>query len=336
MGGRESGAERPARLEIPEAVDRVVMPMPSTSEAAVSFDRPDDRSDRMHATIEAWIEDLVDLVDAAAASDEFQEWLDVHSRFHEYSYRNTLLIKQQRPDATYVAGFRTWQEAFDRHVLEGERAIWIWAPLIAKRCPDCGNSPTYHDRIDCEYNETPTDEWSKGVVGFKPAPVFDVSQTEGAALPALNTETRGDASDIVTALIDAADALDLEARIVPPGSWEHGGAKGVCSLPASSEGKPRVEAKARSNEADLVTTLLHEYAHARLHSDGREATSRPSREVEAEAVAYVVGRHLGLDTSNSAFYLAAWRRDDPEALRDRLHRISSVAGELIESVAETM
>jgi hypothetical protein len=99
----------------------------------------------MNSTIEQWIDDLVAGVDDAQVSAEFQEWLDVQSRFHDYSYRNTLLIKRQCPEATRVAGYRTWQEEFDRHVKEGESAIWIWAPIITNQCPECENSPSYHE-----------------------------------------------------------------------------------------------------------------------------------------------------------------------------------------------
>ncbi|SNR71832.1 hypothetical protein SAMN06266787_11432 [Halorubrum ezzemoulense] len=64
-------------------------------------------------------------------------------------------------------------------------------------------------------------------------------------------------------------------------------------------------------------------------------TERSKREVEAEAVAYVVGRYCGLDTSGSAFYLAAWESDDPEIVRDRLDWISSTAEELIDVVEDS-
>jgi len=93
--------------------------MATTSDSSVSFDETDTRSDEMNSTIEQWINDLVAGVDEAQSSTEFQEWLDVQSRFHDYSYRNTLLIKRQCPEATRVAGYRTWQEDFDRHVHGG-------------------------------------------------------------------------------------------------------------------------------------------------------------------------------------------------------------------------
>jgi len=104
-----------------------------------------------------------------------------------------------------VAGYRTWQEEFDRHVTEGESAIWIWAPIITKQCPECENSPSYHENSDCDYDETPPEEWSKGLVGFRPASVFDISQTDGEPLPDLDTEATGDAGDLVSQLTDAAD-----------------------------------------------------------------------------------------------------------------------------------
>jgi hypothetical protein len=124
--------------------------MSTTRDSSVSFDQTDTRSDEMNSTIEQWIDDLVAGVDDAQASEEFQEWLDVQSRFHDYSYRNTLLIKRQCPEASRVAGYRTWQEEFDRHIKEGESAIWIWAPIITTQCPECENSPSYHEDSDCQ------------------------------------------------------------------------------------------------------------------------------------------------------------------------------------------
>jgi len=308
--------------------------MATSDDTRVSFGESETRTDEMHSTIEAWVEDLVNLVDEATASQQFQEWLDVQSRFHDYSYRNTLLIKAQYPEATRVAGYRTWQEEFGRHVKEGESAIWIWAPIVTDQCPDCGNSPSYHDDSDCEYDETPPDEWSEGVVGFKPIPVFDVSQTDGTPLPELDTAAGGEGAELVDALLDAADALGVDARVVPREEWSHGEAKGVCRQDHLQGDRPIVEAEDRSNQADLAVTLVHEYAHAVLHvgADLVDETERSKREVEAEAVAYVVGRYFDLDTSGSAFYLAAWQDDEPDVLMDRLGRVSRTASEIIEAM----
>ena len=309
--------------------------MATRSDASVSFDESDTRSEEMHSTIETWIDELVDTVDDAQRSEAFQEWLDVQSRFHDYSYRNTLLIKQQCPEATKVAGYRTWQEEFDRYVEEGESAIWIWAPIIAKRCPECENARSYHEGSDCEYDETPPEEWSKGLVGFNPAAVFDISQTEGEPLPELDTAAVGEADDLVSRLTEAAAELGVTVRIVPEAEWSHGEAQGVCKPLQGRDADALIKVKDRPNSADLAGTLIHEYAHAQLHIGVDDDAERAKREVEAEAVAYVVGRYFDLDMSGSAFYLAAWAADDPAVVRERLQRISRTAQDIIDCVTES-
>ncbi|WP_267644158.1 ImmA/IrrE family metallo-endopeptidase [Haloarchaeobius amylolyticus] len=298
------------------------------------FDDSDTRRDEMHGSLEAWVEQFAELSDEARASAELQEWLDVQSHFHDYSYRNTLLIKHQCPDATKVAGYNTWLNEFDRHVQEGESAIWIWAPIITSKCPGCGNSPSYHDSIDCEYDETPPDEWNDGLVGFKPVPVFDVSQTDGEPLPELETESQSDGSEegLLDALLSADSSLGARAAIVPPEDWEHGGAAGVCTERSAYDCSLRVEVKDDENEAQVASLLAHEYAHALLHFDVEDREEQKKREVEAESVAYVVSQHFGLDASNSALYVAAWDGDPAEAIRGRLQRIVQAAREIVNTV----
>ncbi|MXR40797.1 DUF955 domain-containing protein [Halobaculum sp. WSA2] len=299
--------------------------MMASSDPTVSFDETDSRRDEMHSAIDQWIDDLVTATEDARASEAFQAWLDVQSRFHDYSARNTMLITQQQPDARRVAGYRAWQEEFDRQVQEGASAIWIWAPIITTRCPECENAPSYHADSDCEYDATPPEEWDEGVVGFRPVPVFDISQTEGEPLPELDHEATGEAGDLVERLIDAASQLGASVEIVADGAWEHGDANGICR-PARGPGEtPVIEVRDRSNRADLARTLVHEYAHAQLHVGVDDETERAKREVEAEAVAYVVARACGVDASGSAFYLASWAGDDTTVIRERLERISSTA-----------
>ncbi|MBX0288568.1 ssDNA-binding domain-containing protein [Halomicroarcula sp. F28] len=297
-----------------------------------SFDDSDTRADEMREQLEAWVEDLAKLTDEAQASKQFQQWLDVQSKFHDYSARNTLLIKLQCPEATKVAGYNTWKDEFDRQVQAGEEAIWIWAPIITDKCPECGNSPSYHERTDCEFDETEPEEWSRGLVGFRPTSVFDISQTEGEPLPELETEAYGQTDGLVEALLEVTDVIGVDARIVPPGEWTHGSASGVCERRSPTTTKPVVEVVDRENRADLASTLIHEFAHALLHFDCDDEKERSRREVEAEAVAYIVSRHFGLDADNAAFYLAAWDGDAPETVRDRLDRISKTAAEVIEAV----
>ncbi|WP_458190768.1 DUF955 domain-containing protein [Haladaptatus sp. NG-WS-4] len=291
---------------------------------------PDNRPDAMCDVFEEWLSDLQSQTDAAAASETFQQWLDIQSKFYDYSVRNTILIRSQRPDATKVAGYRTWQTHFERQVKKGESAIWIWAPIHAKKCPECGNSPTYCAESDCSYDETPPAEWSKGLVGFRPVPVFDIAQTEGEPLPELETTIYGEGEHLVSALLDAATTLDIDASLVNPAEWNHGTALGICQY-RTGEGRPHVAVKDQQC-ATVAHTLAHEYAHAKLHDPAHDDTERTAREVEAESIAYLVSRYWGLDAANARFYLAAWRDDETEVLQNRLSRISRTANTIITAV----
>ncbi len=183
-----------------------------------------------------------------------------------------------------------------------------------------------------KYDDTPPEEWDRGLVAFKPVPVFDISQTEGEPLPELETAATGEANGLGDQLLGAAADLGVTVRVVPSEAWTHGDAKGVCTTQGSTDCQPLVEVRDQANRADLAGTLIHEYSHALLHFGTDDNSERSKREVEAEAVAYVVGRHFGLDMSGSAFYLAAWESDDPSVVRDRLARICNIAQEIIETV----
>jgi len=257
--------------------------MATTSDSSVSFDQTDTRSDEMNSTIEQWIDDLVAGVDDAQASAEFQSGLT-----SRVASTTTPTGTRSSSSGGSVPRQRGWRATgrgrrFDRHVTEGESAIWIWAPIITNQCPECENSPSYHKSSDCEYDETPPEEWSEGLVGFKPAPVFDISQTEGEPLPDLDTEATGDAGDLVGQLTDASDELGVTVQIIPADEWTHGEAKGICEQLSLVDMQPRVEVRGRKNDADLARTLIHEYAHALLHFDVDDDTERSKREVEAEA-----------------------------------------------------
>ena len=308
---------------------------------AVTFEDKESRADQMEAEMEAMINDLIAAADEARESDVFQQWLDAQAAFHGYSERNAMLIKMQMPEATRVAGYRTWENEFDRHVKEGESALWIWRPntVTSHKCPQCGNAPSYHEWAEdlaCDragtdpetWDIAPTEEWERGEIlcGFSPAPVFDVSQTEGEPLPELPTDAEGDAGELFKPTIAAGESLGYNVEAIPASEWDRP-EDGFCRYDDPATIRAKVE-----TQAAAVSILIHEIAHAELHSPSIDGQEQRARELEAEAVAYVVSRKLGLDASGSAFYVAAWADDDPEAIEERLDRITSTAGDIIDAI----
>jgi hypothetical protein len=303
------------------------------------FRDSDARDDEMGEAIEEWAEELIDGAQDAAASDEFQEWLDAQAQFSNLSWRNTLLIKMQKPDATKVATFNTWLYEFDRNVKEGEKALWIWEPMYRDTvCPKCGNTPGYHDRehVDCDNHEEGTpEEWDGGVVGFKPGARFDISQTEGEPVPELDTDAAaGDVADpegLLAATVEAGESLPVPTpELVAPEDYSRSGHGATEYDPQDGATAIKVEDR---DPAATVSTTVHEYAHALAH-DAYDDDSREAQEVEAEATAYVVGRHFGLDVSGSENYLAMWSDADAEEVRGRLARISTNSRRIIEAIED--
>src|SRR5665647_1550121 len=81
--------------------------------------------------LEALHYQLIEAVAALATSEGWRRMLTIAARFHDYSPSNIFLIGMQRPDATRVAGFRTWK-ALGRHVNKGEHGVAILAPCVYK------------------------------------------------------------------------------------------------------------------------------------------------------------------------------------------------------------
>ena len=122
------------------------------------------------------LERLTEGITQLTSSERWQDWLNMQSRFHHYSFNNTLLIMMQRPDATRVAGFNAWRK-LDRFVRKGEKGIWILAPMVYKTSTG---------------EDGDADDTTKVIRGFKPVPVFDVSQTDGQELPEVCIRLTGD------------------------------------------------------------------------------------------------------------------------------------------------
>jgi antirestriction protein ArdC len=137
-------------------------------------------------------------------SEALKLYLGVMSRFHRYSWGNTLLIYSQRPQATHVAGFHAWLR-MRRYVRKGEKGIVILAPMVGRR------------KSDQPDDELVEDEQTR-IFGFRTAYVFDVSQTDGELLPQFAT-VKGNPLEYTDRLKEfvAAQNINLEYgnRIAP-------------------------------------------------------------------------------------------------------------------------
>jgi antirestriction protein ArdC len=264
-----------------------------------------------HVTVDAR-ERLAEAVARMADSENFAAWLRARAAFHEYSFANICMISSQRPNATRVAGYKTWQK-LGRHVCKGEHSIKILAPCRVKASqtsPGATQEPAYH------------------VVGFRCVSVFDVTQTEGEALPALDYRSLdGDAPDDMVALLEKVVAnagLRVEYR-TPEIQGAHGYLHRQASLiVVDPDQSPAMRAKVVAHE------LGHFFDPTLAHQSDLYAAHRSDCEAVAESVAYVVAAHFGMDAGPCAIgYVAAWIDGDADRVRDLAERIDKGAAAIL-------
>lgn len=251
-------------------------------------------------------------------SDNFKNYLKTLSKFHHYSLGNTILIAMQKPDATLVAGYTSWQNNFQRHVKKGEKGISILAPIPYKKKVEV-------DKIDPATGSKEKEIREITVPAFKVVNVFDVSQTEGKDLPSIGvSELSGDVAHFDKVL----ESLKRSCPVPIDFEEIRNGAKGYFQAAEN-----RIAVQKDMSQVQTVKTLIHEMAHQKLHSDAPEL-SRNAKEVEAEAVAYTVSQHFGIETSDYSFgYIAGWSKGkDLAELKDSLDRIRTAADEMITAV----
>ena len=268
-------------------------------------------------------------------SDRYKEYLSVMSKFHNYSFNNTVLIAMQKPDASLIAGFNAWKNEFGRNVKRGEKGIRIIAPSPFKVKKEMEKiDPKTRRPIIGRDGKPVTEEREVTIPAFKVVAVFDVSQTEGRELPNL-------AVDALTGDVDKYKDFfaALEKTSPVPVGFEkiEGGAHGYYHLE-----EERIALNEGESQLQSLKTLIHEIAHAKLHSIDLnipldEQPNRPdrrTREVEAESIAYTVCQHYGLDTSDYSFgYVAGWSSGkELTELKNSLETIRSTAAEIINSV----
>ncbi|HEM5552824.1 DUF3991 domain-containing protein [Streptococcus suis] len=253
-------------------------------------------------------------------STQYKEFLKTMSRFPQYSYRNVMLLKAQKPDVQVVTSFKSWKEDFGRSVKRGEKSLRIFAPMVVKvKDPKTG--------------EILKDDKGNDVTRtiFKLVPVFDVSQTEGKELPQPIYQLEGTHENYAKLYRSAKEyaqskglRFEFEANL--------GEANGYYSRKDQ-----KIVIKSGMSEQQTLKTIYHELAHADLHSS--KTTDKELKyshaELQAESVAYIVSNHYGLDTGSYTFgYLASWT-EDKVALTDleaQLEIVQKEAQHLINSL----
>jgi hypothetical protein len=240
-------------------------------------------------------------------SEALVRYLAAMSRFHRYSFHNCMLIYTQQPAATRVAGFHAWRK-LGRFVCKGEKGIQILAPMVFKSEADANAQPSQEP---------------KPRLGFKAAYVFDLSQTDGDPLPRLSSVAGDPQAHLASlkALVTAkAIALDYSESIRPALGCSAGGA--ITLLPGLSS-------------AQEFSVLTHELAHEMLHQGtARAATTRTVRELEAEAVAFVVSQAVGLETGTAASDYIQLYSGDKTALAASLGAIQETAVAILRAVLD--
>ena len=290
--------------------------------------KPAEKMKEITDRLEQGIQDLFE-------SDRFKEYLQVMSKFHNYSFNNTLLIAMQKPDATLIAGYNSWKNLFGRQVTRGAKGIKVIAPSPYKVKKEVDKiDPKTQKPVTDKNGKTVKEETEITVPAFKVVSVFDVSQTEGKELPSIGVdELTGD----VAQYADFFKATE-QASPAPVGFEKiESGAKGYYS-----QTEKRIAINEGMSELQNLKTLIHEIAHAKLHdidlnAPAKEQADRPdrrTREVQAESIAYAVCQHYGLDTSDYSFsYVATWSSGrELSELKASLETIRSTASELIKDI----
>ncbi len=282
------------------------------------------------AKVQALFTQIEDGTRAVFESEAYTKYLTVMSKFHSYSFRNSLLILLQNPQATYVSGYRAWQQKFHRQVRKGEKGICIvaYAPKKIHKTVALVNSDG-KPLLDTEGNQR-TERKEIVIPSFVPAFVFDVSQTDGEPLPEwIGKELQGKVSGYALLLQALQDVSPF------PISFEEMDAdkNGYCS-PADRH----IGIRVGMSEAQNIKTIIHEITHADLHApDGLTVGSgkdRRTKEVEAESCAFIVCEKYGIDSSDYTFpYLASWSSSkDLSELHASLDAIQKQAADLIDRI----
>ena len=308
----------------PEAAAPAKAPQPVTPillNGQNSAERMKEITDRLETGIQELFE-----------SERYKAYLTTMSKFHSYSFNNTLLIAMQ--GGQLVAGYNKWRDDFHRNVKKGEKAIKILAPAPFKAKKEVQKLDAQGRPVMGKDGKPVTEVQEIQVPAFKIVSVFDVSQTEGEPLPSIGVEELNGSVERYGEFFKA-----LEQTSPVPIGFEDipGGSHGYYHLT-----EKRIAIQEGMSELQTLKTAIHEIAHSKLHAIDPEAPAieqgdRPdsrTREVQAESVAYAVCQHYGLDTSDYSFgYVAGWSSGkDLKELKASLETIRATAHELITTI----
>jgi len=268
-------------------------------------------------------------------SEKYKTYLSTMSKFHNYSFNNTLLITMQKPEATLVAGYQVWQKNFERHVNKGEKAIRILAPAPYKIKEERDKLDPVTGEMMIDENGMPQkEEVEVTIPAFRAVSVFDVSQTDGKLIQKL------EAQELLSAVEEYEDFVQalINVATVPIGFED---------IPGDSKGyfhteEKRIAVQENMSESQILKTMVHEVVYSMLHNKEinrddlmeEPVKDRNTKEVEAESVAYTVCQHFGIDTSDYSFgYIAGWSSGkEMNELKSSLDTIRKTVSELITGI----
>ncbi len=254
--------------------------------------------------------DLLSQAIESGRNDVFERQLELAAKFYQYSFSNVMMIHQQSPNATCVAGYHAWKK-LGRWVNAGESGIAIFAPIAQRK-------EQVSDEIS---NQTENTDDLLVVSGFRVVYVFDVSQTDGAALvdepPILGNPGRN-----LDGLIRVYQELKIKLEFA--------------RLPGSVQGYSlggEVRIREGLDDSSRFRVLVHELAHEMMHKTIKNSRDQKSLiETEAESVAFVVSSACGVRCLDRSADYIALHQGDSALLVKSLGRIQKTASNIIDMI----
>ena len=288
----------------------------------------DKRADQLKEITERLEQGVKDIF----TSEMYTKYLLTMSKFHNYSFNNTLLIAMQRPDATLVAGYNAWKNKFNRYVKKGEKGIQIIAPAPVKEREEREKIDKDTGLAVLNENGEPEIEVVERVIPrFRVTTVFDYAQTDGEPLPTLEVNE-------LTARVKDYTLLKEAIEQVSPVPIRFGEIEGSAKGYYSHMDK-EICVRADMGESQTIKTMIHEVAHAMLHDSDQmkqrgEEKDQLTKETEAESIAFTVCSALGIDTSDYSFpYVASWASGkELKELKDSMDTIRLTAADFLEKL----